>query len=83
MQCFPKNFTTRLNRNHQNKLANVSIFKATMDQMYLISRNYDDGYINLEDPRIIAVETYQRDNLHLRKAMKADGREDFMKTMEK
>ena len=51
----------------KKELSNVSIFKATMDHMDLISRNYDDGYINLEDPRIIAVETYQRDNLHLRK----------------
>ena len=35
-----------------------------MDQMDLIIRNSDDGFINLEDPRIIAEETYQKDNLH-------------------
>ena len=51
--------------------------------MDLISRNSDDGSINLADPRIIAAETSQKDNLHLGKAMKADDREDFMKAMEK
>ena len=51
--------------------------------MDLISRNSDDGSINLADPRILAAENSQKDNLHLRKAMKADDREDLMKIMEK
>ena len=49
-----------------------------MDHMDLISRNCDDGSINLADPRIIVAETSQKDNHHLGKAMKADDREDFM-----
>ena len=49
----------------------------------MISRNYDGGSINLADPRIIAIETYQKDNLHLGEVMKADDREDFMTVMEK
>ena len=48
----------------KNELANVSIFKATMDHMYLKSHNFDDGSIELADPRIIAAETSQKDNLH-------------------
>ena len=48
----------------KNELENLSIFKATMDQMDLISCNSDDGSINLVDPRIIAAETSQKDNLH-------------------
>ena len=51
--------------------------------MYLISRNYDDGYINLEDQRIVASETSHKDNPYLVEAMKYDDREDFMKEMEK
>ena len=51
--------------------------------MYLISRNSDDGSINLVDPIIIASETSQKDNLHLCEAIKADDREDFMKAMGK
>ena len=47
--------------------------------MDLISRNSDDGYINLADPRIIAVENSQKDNLNLGDAMKADDRDYFMK----
>ena len=61
----------------KNELANVSIFKVTMEHMYLISFKYDDGSINLTDPRISAEETSQKDNLHLGKAMKADDREYF------
>ena len=64
-------------------LANVSIFKATMDHMDLISCNSDDGSINLVDPIILAAETSQRYNLHLGEAMKANNREYFMKAMEK
>ena len=67
----------------KNELANVSIFKVTMDHMDLISRNYDDGSINLADPIILSSETSQKDNTHLGKAMKADDSEDFMKAMEK
>ena len=51
--------------------------------MDLISHNSDDGSINLADPRILAAETYQKDNFHLGKAMKSDDREDFMKATEK
>ena len=51
--------------------------------MDLISCKSDDGSIKLADPRIIAAETAQKDNLHLVKAMKADGCEDFVKAMEK
>ena len=51
--------------------------------MDLISRNSDDGSINLADPRNIAAENSQKDNLHLGKAMKADDREDLIKIMEK
>ena len=67
----------------KNELENVSIFKAIMDHMDLISRNYDDGSINLVDPRIIATETSQKYNIHLGKSMKADDGEDFMTSMEK
>ena len=41
----------------KNELANVSIFKATMDHMNMIIHNFDDGYINLADPRILEAET--------------------------
>ena len=64
----------------KNEVENVSIFKATMDHMDLITRNSDDGSINLAYPRILAAESSQKDNLHLGKAMKADNREDFMKS---
>ena len=37
----------------KNELENVSIFKATMDNMDLISCNFDNGSINLADPRIL------------------------------
>ena len=49
--------------------------------MDLISRNFDDVFINLADPRIISTETPQKDNLHLGKSTKADYREDFMTSM--
>ena len=67
----------------KNELANVSIFKATIDHMDPISRNSDDGYINLADPRIIAAENSQKYNLHLGEVMKAYDSEDFMTAMEK
>ena len=67
----------------KNELANVSILKATMDHMDLISCNCDDESINLADPIILTAETSQKDNPHLGKAMKADDSEDFMKAMEK
>ena len=54
-----------------------------MDHIDLISRNSDDGSINLGDPRILAAETSQKDNTHFGKAMKADDCEDFMKAMGK
>ena len=54
-----------------------------MDHMDLVNINSDDRSINLADPRIIAAETFQKDNLHLGEAMKADDCEDFMKAMEK
>ena len=54
-----------------------------MDHIDLISHNVDDGYINLADPRILAVETSQKDNLHFGAAMKYGYREDYMKAMEK
>ena len=38
----------------KNELENVSIFKATMDNMNLISSNFDDGSINLAYPKILA-----------------------------
>ena len=50
-----------------------------MYHMNLISHNFDDGSINIADPRIIAVETSQKDNLHLDEATKADYCEDFIK----
>ena len=49
----------------------------------MISHNSDDESINLADPIIIAAETSQKDNLNLGKSMKADYREDFMKSMGK
>ena len=52
-----------------------------MDHMDLISRNYDDGSINLADPRILEAKNSQKDNPHFGKAMKADDREDFMKAI--
>ena len=64
-------------------MENVSIFKSTMDHMDLTSRNFDDISINLADPRIIAAETSQKENLHLGEAMKAYYRQDLMKAMEK
>ena len=51
-----------------------------MDQM---SRNSDEGSINIADPNILAAETSQNDNPHLVKAMKADDCKDFMKAMKK
>ena len=54
-----------------------------MDHMDLIICNSDEGSINLVDPRILAAETSQKDNLHLGEAIKADDCEDFMKEMEK
>ena len=63
----------------KNELANVSIFKATIDHMDLIRHNLDDGYINLAEPKILAAETSQKDNLHFGKALKDDDCEGFMK----
>ena len=48
----------------KNELANVSIFKETMDKMDLISCNYDARFMNFSDPGKLASETYQKDNLH-------------------
>ena len=67
----------------KNELSNLWIFKATIDHMYMISRNYDDIPINIAYPGIFASESSQKYNLHLGKAMKSDDREDFMKIMEK
>ena len=67
----------------KNELANVSIFKATMDHMDMISCNSDDGFIKLAYPIILAEVTYQKDIIHLGEAMKPNDREDFMKAMEK
>ena len=67
----------------KNEFVNLSIFKSTIDHMDLISRNSDDGSINLAYLRIIAAETSQKDILHLGKSMKSDDREYFMKAMEK
>ena len=50
-----------------------------MYHMGQISRNSDDGSINL----ILAEETSQKDNLHFGEAIKADDREDFMKSIGK
>ena len=47
--------------------------------MDMISRKSDDGYINFADPRILAAETSQKNNLHQGKVMKADNPEYFMK----
>ena len=49
--------------------------------MDMISRNSDDGSINLADSNVLAAETSQKDNFHLEEAMKADDLEDFMKAM--
>ena len=54
-----------------------------MDHMDMISRNYDDGSINLAYPIILAAETSQKDNLHLVKSMEDDDSEDFIKAIEK
>ena len=54
-----------------------------MDHMNLISRNSDDGSINILDPRVHAAEVSQKDNPYLGKAMKADDRDDLMKAIEK
>ena len=54
-----------------------------MDHMDLISCNSDDGFINLEYSRILAVESSEKDNLHLGEAMKSDERKDFIKETEK
>ena len=64
-------------------MANVSIFKASMDHMDMISRNSYDISINLTDPRILSAETSQKNNVHLGKATKADDCEDFMKAIER
>ena len=50
-----------------------------MVHMDLISRNSDEVYINLSDPRILAVEHTQKDNINLGESMKADDREDLIK----
>ena len=65
----------------KNELANVSIFKSTMYHIDRISRNFDEGCINLACPIILAEENAQKDNLHLGKSMKADDLEDFSKSM--
>ena len=57
--------------------------KQPLDHMDMISCNSDYGSINLSDPRILAAETSQKDDIHLGEAMKADDREDFMTVMEK
>ena len=54
-----------------------------MDHMDLISRNSDDGSMNLAGPIILASKTSQKDNPDLGEALKADDCEDFMKSMEK
>ena len=54
-----------------------------MDHMDLISRKCDDESINIADPIILIAETSQKDNHNLRKAMKTDQSEDFMKAIEK
>ena len=64
-------------------MENVSIFKATMDHIYMISRNVYERYINIAYPIIIATESSQKYHLRLVKSMKAGDREDFMKSMEK
>ena len=51
--------------------------------MDLISRRFDDGSINLGDPKTFVAETSQKYNLHLDESTKADDREDFMKATEK
>ena len=45
----------------KNEWANLSICKTTMEHMDLISRNSDDGSMNLADPIILAAETSQKD----------------------
>ena len=59
------------------------ISKATMDHMYLIGHNFDDGSINLADPTVLAAETSQKNNLNFGRAMKAVDCEDFMKAIRK
>ena len=54
-----------------------------MDHMDLISRYSDDGSINLVDPVIFGVENSQKYILHFGKALKADDREDLIKSMGK
>ena len=53
-----------------------------MDQMDLTSCKFDDGSIKLANPRVLAVENSQKDNLNLGEEMKADDSEGFMKEME-
>ena len=54
-----------------------------MDQMDLISCNFDDGYINFADQIILAAETSKKGHLHLVELMKADNCEDFINSMGK
>ena len=67
----------------KNELANVSIYKATMDHKDMTSWNLDDGYLDLPDPSIITAETPYKDNIHLGEEMKVDDCENFMKMVKK
>ena len=49
----------------------------------MISRNSDNGSINLADPIFLAEETSQKDNPHSGEAVKSDHHEDLIKAMEK
>ena len=49
----------------------------------MISQNFDDRWINLAYPRILASENRRKYNIHLGEVMKSDDFEDFMKATEK
>ena len=66
----------------RTELENVSIFKATKDHTDIISRNSDDGSVNLAETTILEAETSQKDDLHLGETMISNDHEDFIKAIE-
>ena len=53
-----------------------------MGHIYLISRNFDDIFINLEKQETLAYENSYKDSLHFGIAMKGEDHEDFMRAIQ-
>ena len=67
----------------EESIGKFSLFKANMDHLQEINRNFDDMMSNLVDPRLYAASIADKDTLHYREAMEAEDREDFKKAMVK